>query len=91
MNLYKLERPGEEQRCKKVGNSFLLWHGSPITNMVSITSGGLKVRCPEVPWLSDRIFHADMLAKSIGYTSHYSSNNIATVLLNRVALGHKCY
>jgi poly [ADP-ribose] polymerase len=86
--LYKISRHGEEKRFdKKVGSDFLLWHGSPITNMVSILSGGLKVRCTELPWLSDRIFHADMIAKSIGYTGYYSSNNTAMVLLDRVALG----
>ena len=88
--LYKIDRKGEDKRFKKsVGNSFLLWHGSPITNMASILSGGLKVRCSEVPWLSDRIFHADMIAKSIGYTGYYSSNNMAMALLDRVALGKK--
>ncbi len=88
--LYKIERKGEETHFKKkAGNEFLLWHGSPITNMVSILSGGLKVRCKELPWLSDRIFHADMIAKSIGYTGYYSSNNTAMALLDRVALGNK--
>lgn len=72
--VYKITRKGEEKTFKeKLGNSFLLWHGSPITNMVSILSGGLKVRCKELPWLSDRIFHADMIAKSIGYTGYYAS------------------
>ncbi len=88
--LYRIKRKGEDKRFKKdAGNAFLLWHGSPITNMVSILSGGLKVRCKELPWLSDRIFHADMIAKSIGYTGYYASNNIAMALLDRVVLGKK--
>ena len=88
--VYKIDRNGEDKQFNKsVGNNFLLWHGSPITNMVSILSGGLKTRCKELPWLSDRVFHADMIAKSIGYTGYYSSNNVAMALIDRVALGNK--
>jgi poly [ADP-ribose] polymerase len=86
--LYKVKRKGEDKTFKKdVGNEYLLWHGTPMTNIVSILSKGLKVKSTDFPWLSDRIFHADMLGKSIFFSNYQASKNIALVLLNRVALG----
>jgi len=87
--LYKVKRKGGDKTFKKnIGNEYLLWHGTPMTNIVSILSEGLKVKSPNFPWLPDRIFHADMLGKSIFFSNYQASKNIALVLLDRVALGN---
>lgn len=87
--LYKVKRKGDDKSFKKgMGNEFLLWHGTPMTNVVSILSQGLKVKSKDFPWLSDRIFHADMVGKSIFFTNYLASKNIAVVLIDRVALGN---
>lgn len=88
--LYKIKRKDDDKNFRRdIGNEFLLWHGTPMTNIVSILSQGLKVKSKDFPWLSDRIFHADMVGKSIFFTNYLASKNIAVVLINRVALGNK--
>eukprot|EP00826_Nyctotherus_ovalis_P003457 TRINITY_DN10704_c0_g1_i5.p1 TRINITY_DN10704_c0_g1~~TRINITY_DN10704_c0_g1_i5.p1 ORF type:complete len:297 (+),score=94.16 TRINITY_DN10704_c0_g1_i5:837-1727(+) len=87
--VYKIKCKEDGKNFKtNMGNEYLLWHGTPMTNVVSILSQGLKVKSKEFPWLSDRIFHADMFGKSIFFTNYQASKNIGMVLLNRVALGN---
>jgi poly [ADP-ribose] polymerase len=39
LDIYEIERPGEETRYNKsIGNDLLLWHGSGVANFVGILS-----------------------------------------------------
>lgn len=46
--LYKIVRNGEEEKfLSGIGNRKLLWHGSPLTNIVGILSQGLRIASPD--------------------------------------------
>jgi hypothetical protein len=49
--IYKLWRPGEDQqeKFKKLDNHKMLWHGSSMSNFMSILHNGLLVAPPEAP------------------------------------------
>lgn len=52
MEVFKVNREGEDNRFniyKELSNHQLLWHGSRLTNFVSILSSGLKIAPPEAP------------------------------------------
>lgn len=52
MELFKVVREGEDNRFQaydNLSNHQLLWHGSRLTNYVSILSTGLKIAPPEAP------------------------------------------
>jgi poly [ADP-ribose] polymerase len=86
---YELNRHGEKQKFKDLGNKKLLWHGSRMTNFVGILSQGLRIAPPEAPssgYLYGKgVYFADMSLKSSYYC--YPVNNIALILLGEVSLG----
>ena len=86
---YELNRHGEVDKFKNLGNKKLLWHGSRITNFVGILSQGLRIAPPEAPssgYLYGKgVYFADMAQKSSMYC--YPVNNIALILLGEVSLG----
>jgi hypothetical protein len=45
----QVDREGEEERFKDIGNKMLLWHGSRMTNYGGILSQGLRIAPPEAP------------------------------------------
>ena len=49
--IYKLSRPGEDTtiRSLNMDNHKLLWHGSSMSNFISILHRGLLVAPPEIP------------------------------------------
>lgn len=52
LEVFKVKREGEDTRFQayeSLPNHQLLWHGSRLTNFVSILSSGLKVAPPEAP------------------------------------------
>jgi len=93
LSMFYLEREGEKERYigDKVGNKFLLWHGSRLTNYVGILSQGLRIAPPEAPCTGYRvgkgIYLADMFDKSAGYCFSYGSNGVFCIMLIEGAMG----
>lgn len=99
-DIFKVARDGEDTRYRpfmKRGNKKLLWHGSRLTNFVSILSEGLKIAPSGIPTAGDMfgkgIYFADMLHKSAQYCYAEETNNTGLALLCQVALGNsqECY
>jgi poly [ADP-ribose] polymerase 1 len=83
VEVFKVKRHGEEKRYeqfKRLHNRQLLWHGSTLTNFVSIVSKGLLM-----PQSRIGIYFADRIEKSIAYCR--STNNMGLLVICEVALG----
>lgn len=92
--IFKLSRKGEDERFeafKKFPNRYLLWHGSFLTNFVSIFCHGLKIAPSEVPRLGKKfgkgLYFADMMSKSTKFCITGKENRTGLMLLCEVALG----
>lgn len=92
--MYKLSRPGEEERLvgTNVDNHKLLFHGSSTANFLSILHRGLQVSPPEVPFtgnlFGEGVYFADTFCKSKDYC--YNTNPTSDTklcLVCEVALG----
>lgn len=73
-NIFKIQRKGEGEAFEdfsELGNKFLLFHGSRISNFMGIMSQGLRVAPPEAPktgyMFGKGVYFADMFQKSINY------------------------
>ncbi|DAZ98404.1 TPA: hypothetical protein N0F65_000118 [Lagenidium giganteum] len=95
-NVLKLARPAEElerhqDTFKAIGNHRLLWHGSRVSNMMSILAKGLRIAPPEAPcngyMFGKGIYFADALAKSANYCYTSSQQRNGVLVLAEVALG----
>ncbi|CAD8139697.1 unnamed protein product [Paramecium pentaurelia] len=80
-NIFAIERKGEAQKFEKFnqGPRILLWHGSKISNFMSLLALGLKI-APS--WAVNTgamfgkgIYFADQFSKSYNYTQDYTINN----------------
>uniref|UniRef100_A0A915LW22 Poly [ADP-ribose] polymerase n=1 Tax=Meloidogyne javanica TaxID=6303 RepID=A0A915LW22_MELJA len=73
----------------EMGNRYLLWHGSRLTNYAGILSQGLRIAPPEAPvtgyMFGKGIYFADMVTKSANYC--YAMSGEGLLLLCDVALG----
>lgn len=101
LDIYQIEREGEGAvydeytKTNNIKNKMLLYHGSAITNFLSIISKGLILN-PETlgvyiagKMFGQGIYHANSVSKSVNYCAYQRSNNIAALLLNDVALGNQ--
>lgn len=91
-DIFEVDREGEEQRFKKdIGNNWLLWHGSRVSNYVGILSQGLRIAPPEAPVsgynYGKGIYLADMFSKSADYCRSNTSGNTILIMLVKAALG----
>ncbi|XP_059138557.1 poly [ADP-ribose] polymerase tankyrase-like isoform X2 [Physella acuta] len=93
--IFKVSRAGEDARLAalKLPNHQLLWHGSSMSNFLSILSLGLLVTPPEVPWtghlFGEGIYFADTFLKSSHYCHNHSPKSTCkAMLLCEVALGN---
>ena len=90
LELYSVNREGEDKKYLNLKNKYLLWHGTRISNFVGILSQGLRIAPPEAPssgYLYGKgLYFADMFAKSYNYCS--PQNGIALILLVEVCLGN---
>jgi poly [ADP-ribose] polymerase len=72
-NIYKLVEPGKKRKRAAGGGKTkkLLWHGSRLTNWMSILSSGLKIAPPEAPhtgyMFGKGIYTADCFSKAANY------------------------
>ncbi|KAL7079628.1 hypothetical protein ACQ4LE_001093 [Meloidogyne hapla] len=90
INVLKIQRELEVKNFKKeIGNRYLLWHGSRLTNYAGILSQGLRIAPPEAPvtgyMFGKGIYLADMVTKSANYC--YAMSGEGLLLLCDVALG----
>ncbi|CAM8923131.1 unnamed protein product [Rhodiola kirilowii] len=93
--VFALEREGESDQFAsyrdKLKNKMLLWHGSRLTNFVSILSQGLRIAPPEAPttgyMFGKGIYFADLVSKSAKFCSTDRKNPVGLMLLSEVALG----
>jgi len=84
---FKLNRKNPEPfDPKKVGNKWLLWHGSRFSNMVGILSQGLRIAPPEVPHNGYAYGKGIYMASHLSLSEHYSDQE-GLVLLCEAALG----
>eukprot|EP00731_Ephydatia_muelleri_P032007 Em0023g514a len=92
LDVYALEREGEEEVFADVGNRQLLWHGSRLTNWVGILSQGLRIAPPEAPstgyMFGKGIYFADISSKSANYCFATPTKDEGLLLLCEVALGN---
>ena len=79
-NIFKIQRKGEGEAFddfSDLGNKFLLFHGSRISNFMGIMSQGLRVAPPEAPktgyMFGKGVYFADMFQKSINYCNDFNS------------------
>ena len=95
-NIFKIQRRGEGERFeefKDIGNRFLLYHGSRISNFMGICSQGLRVAPPEAPktgyMFGKGVYFADMLQKSYNYWNDFNATQDWSkfMLLWEVAIG----
>jgi len=91
MDVFELEKEGEETKYKDVGNKMLLWHGSRLTNWYGILSQGLRIAPPEAPvtgyMFGKGVYFADMSSKSANYCFTTREKNVGLLALCEVALG----
>ncbi|KAH9624185.1 hypothetical protein KSS87_000551 [Heliosperma pusillum] len=105
VQIFRVSKEGENERLKKyshVKNRMMLWHGSRLTNWLSILSQGLRIAPKEVPLsgasFGRGIYFADMFDKSAMYcnprsaTGTWNSSSVANagtaiLLLCEVVLG----
>ena len=91
-DLFTLDKESSNNSFRKdVGNVWLLWHGSRLTNYVGILSQGLRIAPPEAPvtgyMFGKGVYFADMVSKSANYCCTNPTNNTGLMLLCEVALG----
>lgn len=94
--IFKISRTGEVERFEpfeNFRNRYLLWHGSFLSNFVSILRHGLRIAPNEVPRLGKKfgkgLYFADMISKSTKFcvTNSGNENRAGLILLCEVALG----
>jgi poly [ADP-ribose] polymerase len=88
-NIYRIHTT----RPKKLQNTTLLWHGSRLTNWMSILSQGLRIAPPEAPhtgfMFGKGIYTADCFSKAAQYcfASEQTRSRRGLLVLCEVALG----
>ncbi|CAI8050123.1 Poly [ADP-ribose] polymerase 2 [Geodia barretti] len=89
--VFEMEKEGEDENFKDMGNRQLLWHGSRLTNWVGILSQGLRVAPPEAPvtgyMFGKGVYFADMCSKSANYCFASRARQDGLLILCDVALG----
>lgn len=97
INIFRIERRGESERyhkwraanSDKIGQRYLLWHGSGCEKFIGILSQGLRVDLFERSaggMFGAGIYFADMSGKAARYC--HSSTNMALMILCEVEIGH---
>ena len=101
LNIYVIDRKDERQRyenyCKdnNITNKMLLWHGTRLSNYLSILKMGLILRPDVLPgtYISGKMFSygiygANSFSKSFNYTGADHQNNVACLFLAEFGLGN---
>lgn len=102
LDIYKIARSNEkEKHLAKIGefgggvNRQLLWHGTRLTNYISILKGGLLLRPDVIPgtYITGKMFGygiyaANSFSKSFNYTGADRQHPVACLFLGEFALGN---
>ncbi|KAF8788729.1 Poly [ADP-ribose] polymerase tankyrase like protein [Argiope bruennichi] len=92
-SIYAVHIPEQVEQFKttKLSNHMLLWHGTRLSNMLSILARGLQVAPLGIQMnghlFGKGIYFADMFKKSQKYCYQHDSTKVKTILLCEVALG----
>ena len=98
VDIYEIKRKGEREKYRKEfgshDNKQLLWHGTRLTNYISILQKGLLLRPDVIPgtYVTGKMFGygiygANSFSKSFNYTGASRSNPTACLFLAEFALG----
>jgi poly [ADP-ribose] polymerase len=100
VNVYEIQRQGEKERydtyCQQhqIDNKMLLWHGTRLTNYLSILKMGLVLRSDLIPgtiitgkMFGNGVYGANSFSKSFNYTGYDTSNPTQCLFLAEFALG----
>lgn len=101
MDIFEVERNGERKLYdkftakKKIDNKMLLFHGTRVSNTISIFQNGLMCDLSKLginvhitgKMFGLGIYTASSVSKSIQYCAYTSSDNIALIFVTEVALG----
>ncbi|XP_055300035.1 poly [ADP-ribose] polymerase-like [Sitodiplosis mosellana] len=94
LEVFEVRREDEDERFQQYAhlpNHQLLWHGSRLSNIVSILSNGLKIAPPEAPangyMYNKGIYFADVASKAANYCIKDNNVDVGLMLLCEVALG----
>lgn len=98
IDIYEIERKGEPENYTKhyptLDNKQLLWHGTRLTNYISILQKGLLLRPDVIPgtYVTGKMFGygiygANSFSKSFNYTGADRHNPTACLFLAEFALG----
>ncbi|XP_062916245.1 poly [ADP-ribose] polymerase 2 isoform X1 [Mobula hypostoma] len=93
LEVFEVARESEKEVFRSdLGNRRLLWHGSRMSNWVSILNRGLCITPPEAPvtgyMFGKGIYFADMSSKSANYCFATREQDLGLLLLCEVALGN---
>jgi predicted DNA-binding WGR domain protein len=97
--IFEIQRKGEKEVYQKevqgLDNKQLLWHGTRLTNYISILKNGLLLRPDVIPgtYISGKMFGygiyaANSFSKSFNYTGADKRNPTACLFLGEFALGN---
>ena len=99
LELFEIEQKGKKELfdkyCEKIGNKQLLYHGTGMTNIISIFKNGMYLDPAQTDSkiaISGRMFgmgiyKSSCATKSFNYCKSEISDNIGTLILSEVALG----
>jgi len=94
VDIYEIERDDHSKKNTSIGNTMLLWHGTRLSNYVSILQKGLLLNPEIIPgtFVSGKMFgygiySADSFSKSFNYCGCYSPGEEACLFLAEVDLG----
>eukprot|EP01117_Protostelium_nocturnum_P006844 TRINITY_DN2453_c1_g1_i6.p1 TRINITY_DN2453_c1_g1~~TRINITY_DN2453_c1_g1_i6.p1 ORF type:complete len:470 (-),score=169.93 TRINITY_DN2453_c1_g1_i6:79-1488(-) len=92
LDIFTVDREGQNANFKSMQHRQLLWHGSRLTNWVGILSQGLRIAPPEAPvtgyMFGKGVYFADMATKSANYCHASKQNPTGILLLCEVSLGN---
>jgi len=99
VDVYEISRINESKDIAKVsdkvGNKYLLWHGTRMTNYCSILKNGLILNPEQLgvvitgKMFGQGVYFSDTFSKSFNYTAYDTSDNYGALLLCEVALGNQ--
>lgn len=101
IDMFEIARDNErdlyDKFNKKIDNRVLLFHGTRVCNMIGILQNGLVCDLSKLGIVSVitgkmfglGVYFANSVTKSIQYTAHDSSDNIACIFVAEVALGNQ--
>jgi len=100
MDIFEVEQEGKrkefDEYCKNIGNRKLLFHGSGMSNWMSILKHGLLINPQTVDnsvfisgkMFANGIYYANCISKSWNYCRTNESNGIGCLAISEVALGN---